>query len=232
MKWLRAVGLVLLLAACSSEPPRPAPSVALSPSMVVNALTPSVRAFSTTSYRFKMTANEGVYSGGIDPVGDKLDSVIAVSSQGLSLKIETIGTGGAYFTRISGSPLPGMDGSTWYQVDTSRVHNPGSLGISANHDPTGILALVAAIRTVSGSYTGTVDLSKVAHWGPVNPGRLGAVVPYSASTDSSGRLVSMKVDVPSDPVTAVYSDFGVAVPVVRPSSAEPMPDTLYGMLNL
>ena len=240
--------LVVLLAAAvwlSGCPgPRttnPEPSGRAEPSPSGLALT--VGEFATTSYRFKVTANEGVYSGGIDPTRDLLDTTITISSRGASLRIDTIGVAGDYYARITGAPLPGVDG-TWYRVDTSRLRSPGALGISALKDPTGVRALVAATqavqRTSDGAYRGTVDLTKVVRWGPVNTGQLGAAaraVPFDATVDAAGRLTSIAVAIPAtasvraNTVTATYSDFGVELAVSRPVAAEPLPDSLYPLLG-
>ena len=139
-------------------------------------------------------------------------------------------------------------GKTWFRVDPSRISSTGALGISSTKDPTGIRALAATAPssiTVSGrSYRGTVDLTKVAHWGPVNTAQLAQLgpaaraVPFEASVDDQGRLATMKVAIPgsgaipANAVTATFSDFGVKVPVDRPAGAEPLPDTLYAMLGL
>ena len=42
----------------------------------------------------------------------------------------------------------------------------------------------------------------------------------------------MKVDIPDNPVTATYSDFGASPSITAPANAEPLPDHLYGMLGL
>ena len=64
---------------------------------------------------------------------------------------------------------------------------------------------------------------------------------FEAALDSSGRLTSMRVwvpgvlgvrDIPPDVVTATYSDFCAEVPVALPSGVQPMPDSLYALLNL
>jgi hypothetical protein len=190
-----------------------------------------------------MTANEGAYSGGIDPSTDLLDTTITVSSRGASVRIDTLGVAGDYYARVTGAPLPGVDG-TWYRVDPSRIRS-GSLGISALKDPTGVRALVAATqaaqRSADGKYHGTVDLTKVARWGPVNTAQLGSAaraVPFDASVDPSGRLTSIAVAIPgsgslpANTVTATYSEFGAPLKVTRPATAEPLPDTLYPLLGL
>jgi hypothetical protein len=254
MKRAASAGLVLVISAAlavsgctDSSRTGQAPSTsAAAPAPSPSGLALTVGDFARTSYRFTVTANEGAYTGGIDPIADTLDTTISVSSQGSSLKIDTIGLGGDYFTRITGLPLPGFDGATWYAVDTSRIRATGALGISATKDPTGIRALIAAARTATKtgdrSYRGTVDLTKVAQWGPVNIAQVTQLgeparsVPFEATVDERGRLATMKVTIPGDgsikanTVTASYRDLGAPVPVTLPTNPEPLPATLYALL--
>jgi len=193
------------------------------------------------SYRFKVVANEGRYEGRIDPVADRLEASVSVTSGGASLKIDTVEVRGAAYTRLTGPPMPGFDGATWYRVDPARVTRPGALGLSAIKDPTGVQALIAATRDVQRqgrTYRGTVDMTRVVAWGPVNVAQvaqLGAAaraIPFEATVDGQERLVDMKVSIPDNPVEATYAGFGSPVLVDEPKGAEPLPDHLYGMLGL
>ncbi|GGM58408.1 hypothetical protein ACFFX1_51375 [Dactylosporangium sucinum] len=236
-----ALVALLALAGCSfgADPDRPKASPAASASPT--GLAAGLSAFGMGSYRFSVTANEGKYQGAIDPVADLLDASVAVTSDGASLKIDTVSVGGVAYTRLTGLPMPGFDGNTWYKVDRARMTRPGALGISAIEDPTGVQALVAAthdVRRDGDRYSGTVDMTRVAAWGPVNIARVlqlgeaAKAVPFEATLDGQGRLVTMKVNIPDNTVQATYSDFGARVSVTAPTGAEPLPDHLYGMLGL
>jgi hypothetical protein len=63
-------------------------------------------------------------------------------------------------------------------------------------------------------------------------GEVATRIPFEATVDEQDRLVSMKVEIPDNPVTATYSDFGTTLATTAPASAEPLPDHLYGMLGL
>jgi hypothetical protein len=137
--------------------------------------------------------------------------------------------------------MPGFDGATWYRVDPARITRPGSLGLSAIKDPTGVQALIAAthdVRRENRGYTGTVDMTRVQAWGPVNIpqviqlGETAKRIPFEATVDDQDRLVSVKVEIPDNPVTATYSDFGATLTTTAPDGAAPLPDHLYGMLGL
>lgn len=228
------------LAGCTAggRSPQPAPgSAAASPT----GLAAAVQSFGATSYRFKVVAKEGSYAGSIDPGANVLDASVSVSSEGNSLKIDTINVRGVPYTRITGLPLPGFDGQTWYKVDPARVTKPGALGLSAIKDPTGVRALIAATHDVhqeSRTYRGTVDMTKVVAWGPVNVAQVMQLgepahkIPFEATVDESNRVTGVKVAIPGNPVEATYSDFGAPVTVQEPRSAEPLPDHLYGLLGL
>ncbi|MEV4514157.1 hypothetical protein AB0K00_35000 [Dactylosporangium sp. NPDC049525] len=237
-----ALVAVVALAGCSfgkGEPPKPTTGPSVAP--LQSELTKSLQALNSGGYKFKMVAKEGSYTGGIDPIADLLDATVSVSSDGASLKIDTLGVRGSAYTRLTGLPLPGFDGKTWFRVDPARVTRPGSLGLSAIKDPTGVQALVTAthdVRRENRGYTGTVDMTRVVAWGPVNIpqviqlGEVARRIPFEATVDDQDRLVSMKVEIPDNPVTATYSDFGTTLSTTAPANAEPLPDHLYGMLGL
>ncbi|MFB9408057.1 LppX_LprAFG lipoprotein [Dactylosporangium matsuzakiense] len=242
-KVLALVGAVVagvMLAGCTgSKAPAPGPSVSVRPSPT--GLAAGVWHLGFASYRFKVVAKEGSYAGAIDPVADLLDASVSVSSGGASLTIDTVEVRGNAYTRLTGLPLPGFDGQLWYSVDTAKVTRPGSLGLSAIKDPTGVQALIAAahdVRRDGRKYAGTVDMTRVAAWGPVNVAQvmqLGAAakaVPFEATVDDQDRLATVTVSIPDNPVTATYSDFGAPVTADEPKGAQPLPDHLYGMLGL
>lgn len=237
-----ALVAVLALAGCSfggSGHPSPTTAPSVAPSQ--SELAKSLHALVEGAYKFKVTAHEGTYTGAADPVADLLDATVNVTSDGASLKIDTLGVRGSVYTRLTGLPLPGFDGATWFRVDPARMTRPGSLGVSAIRDPTGVQALVAAthdVRRENRGYTGTVDMTRVTTWGPVNIpqvlqlGEAATRIPFEATVDDHDRLVSMKVEIPDNPVTATYSDFGAPLTTTAPATAEPLPDHLYGMLGL
>ncbi|WP_432986922.1 hypothetical protein [Dactylosporangium sp. CA-233914] len=243
-RWLeRALGLaaVLVLAAgCTGKATqdKAAPRASAAPSPT--GLAAGVWHLGFSSYRFEVVAKEGSYTGAIDPVADLLDASVSVSSDGASLKIDTVSVRGSAYTRLTGLPLPGFDGATWYRLDSARVTRPGALGLSAIKDPTGVQALVAAthdVRRDGVRYTGTVDMTRVVAWGPVNVsqvmslGDAARAIPFEATVDGQDRLVGMKVSIPGNPVEATYSDFGAVVSAEEPKNAPPLPDHLYGMLG-
>ncbi|WP_433216581.1 hypothetical protein ACQP00_08070 [Dactylosporangium sp. CS-047395] len=244
LRWSRValVGAVLVVSAvagCTHKAPEPAPTVSVKPSPT--GLAAGVWHLGFSSYRFKVTAKEGTYSGGIDPLADLLDASVAVSSSGASLTIDTREVRGTAYTRLTGLPLPGFDGQAWYKVDTAKVTKPGALGLSATKDPTGVQALIAATHDVKRDgrkYSGTVDMTRVVAWGPVNVaqvmqlGDAAKAVPFEAGVDEQERLVGVTVKIPGNTVEATYSDFGTALNVVEPKDAQPLPDHLYGMLGL
>ncbi|GAA2381129.1 hypothetical protein [Dactylosporangium salmoneum] len=240
----RGLALVLLVAGlsgCTAAKETAAPGAQGSVRPSPTGLAAGALGLAGGSYRFKVTANEGSYTGAIDPGANVLDASVSVSSSGASLKIDTVEVRGSAYTRITGLPLPGFDGNTWYRVDPQRVTKPGALGLSAIKDPTEVQALMAAAHDVTRDgqmYRGTVDMTRVVAWGPVNVGQVrqlgeaARAIPFEATVDGSGRLTSVRVRIPDDTVEATYSDFGVPVSVQEPAGAEPLPDHLYGMLGL
>jgi hypothetical protein len=234
------LGVVAGLAGCTAGE-KAAPKVTVSVKASPTGLAAGAGVLASGSYRFKVVANEGAYTGSIDPVGDVLDASVNVRSGEQALKIDTVEVRGVAYTRLTGLPLPGFDGGTWYRVDPQRVTRPGALGLSAIKDPTGVQALVAAthdVRRDGRTYRGTVDMTRVVAWGPVNVGQVmqlgeaAKAIPFEAVVDERDRITSVKVSIPNNTVEATYSDFGAAVSVDEPKDAQPLPDHLYGMLGL
>ena len=232
MRPIWSVVVVLGLSACAS------------PSGTARALHPGSgldAGFTRASYTFTMTAVEGSYTGAIDPVADTLDATVTVEDGSQTLTVQTRGVGGQYFARLTGTPLPDIEGH-WFQVDMSRVGRDGSLGISVTKDPTGIRGLVAAVTSVQsrggGTWRGTADLRKVTNWGPVTAARIAQIgdaaraAHFEATVDAGGRLASMRVWVPGDVVTATYANFGATVAVSVPPGVRPLPDSLYALLDV
>ncbi|MER7002706.1 hypothetical protein ABT297_06630 [Dactylosporangium sp. NPDC000555] len=233
------LGTAALSGCTAAKNARPAPTVGVKASPT--GLAAGAGELAKGSYRFKVVAKEGSYEGRIDPLADLLDASVSVSSSGASLKIDTIEVRGSAYTRLTGLPLPGFDGGTWYQVDPARVTRAGALGLSAIRDPTGVQALVAAthdVRRDGRTYRGTVDMTRVVAWGPANIARVrqlgdaARAIPFEATVDERDRITGVRVDIPDDTVEATYSDFGAPVTVEEPKGAERLPDHLYGMLGL
>jgi hypothetical protein len=215
----------------------PAPQASVKPSPT--GLAAGVGGLS--SYRFRVVAKAGTYTGRINPVADLLEASVTVWSGVASLKIDTLRVREAAYTRLTGPAQAGFESGAWYRLDLARVTRPGALGLSAIEDPTGVQALVAATRDVrreGRTYRGTVDMTRVAAWGPVTVGQVAQLgeaaraIPFEATVDEQERVTGVKVSIPNDPVEATYSDFGAAMTIEEPKNAEPLPDYLYGMLGL
>ena len=216
---------------------------------VPGPLDASVKQFATTSYRFTVKATQGTLDGGFDPTANVLNTKLTAADQGTTVTVETLVVDADHFVKITGLPYPGFDGSVWYTLDAGRLKSLSPLGITDLRDPTGARALIGAATKAQEAgdrrYSGTVDLTALETWGPVDAADIKSMgdkaksVPFEATLDEKGRLATLKVvlpaygAVPEDTVTATYRDFGSDVKVARPSDGvQEAPPEVYQLLGV
>jgi hypothetical protein len=216
---------------------------------VPGPLDASVKQFATTSYRFTVKATQGTLDGGFDPAANVLNTKLTATDQGATVTVETLVVDADHYVKITGLPYPGFDGSVWYALDAGRLKSLSPLGISDLRDPTGARALIAAATKAQQAgdrrYSGTVDLTTLDTWGPVDAADIQSMrekaksVPFEATLDEKGRLATLKVVVPAygavaeDTVTATYREFGGGVKIARPSDGvQDAPEEVYQLLGV
>jgi hypothetical protein len=200
------------------------------------------------TYTYKMTSTDLTVDGAADPAGPTSIARLAVSVQATKVTFETLFTAGTYLVRISGLPLPGVNGKKWLKVDPSKVKSGAILDAAAVKDPTGLSALptlVTRASTTDGrTFAGTLDLTKgdfalIDTEAPKGLGDLARAVPFTATVDTNGYLTSAKVNVPAyagtkaDEVTVAYTGFGAPVIATTPAASEVIdaPAAAYQLLN-
>jgi hypothetical protein len=133
----------------------------------------------------------------------------------------------------------------WLHIEASELPAASSFNVLQGDDPAGTQAMVRAMtdvrRTGPRGFTGTVDLTKSPKYSPEMVRALGAkasAVPFTARTDEQGRLVELTTDLSAvvsgaGNVTTKFSDFGVAVDVIRPlpSETSELPSELRNVIN-
>ncbi|GAA1794589.1 hypothetical protein GCM10009682_15410 [Luedemannella flava] len=140
---------------------------------------------------------------------------------------------------------PGF-GDAWLILDPAKV--PAGFALSferGRNDPGGSARLINAIVSARASgkeISGTLDASKVGTGNGISfkPPANGTFPestknqPFRATLDDQGRLVSFVIPRANDFPSASlrYSEFGIAVRVVRPSGAATAPEALYAQLGM
>jgi len=148
------------------------------------------------------------------------------------------------FYMNAGSNLRGV-AEGWMILDVARI--PAGFAFTfapGSNDPGGSARFINGIISaeVTGAHiSGTIDLSKVGVGsgfsfkpGPDGSFQGGPHRPFSATLDSEGRVVSLRLPkLTGDTFAEIrYSEFGVPVDVSPPTGAVPAPDALYPQLGV
>jgi hypothetical protein len=255
---LAAVASLALLGACNSNsgsntgsPASSAASPTPSPTPnAVEVLTASTKQFSSTTYKFTLTApaNGADVSGAVDPAKNNLTAATKISAEGVTVKFDLVALGGDYYAKLTGVPIPGVDTKKWLHLNTSKLDGPETLLLADFKDPTGAQTLIGAIVSAEKSgdraYKGTMDLTKAKVMGATpddikDLGDKAKAIPFEATLDDQGRLATLKLNLPeagsnkADTYTFNYSDFGTTVTATKPAANQTIeaPAAAYTLLN-
>ncbi|HTJ34917.1 MAG TPA: hypothetical protein VL738_16950 [Dactylosporangium sp.] len=255
-----AVTSLLLVTACSGKDkaassggPSGAPdgTAAAAPAKSASAVDQLSAAAAKTgggTYTFKMTSANATVDGAADPAGPTSTGKLVVTVDKTKVTFETLFAAGTYLVKISGLPVPGLDGRKWLRLDRTKLTGDDLLDAASVKDPTGLSdfpATVADAGTADGRlFKGTLDLTKssftlVDDAAVKGLGDFAKVVPYEATVDEKGYLTSLKVNVPAyaqtkaDQVTVTYAGFGAPLQTPSPSASEVIdaPAAAYRLLN-
>jgi hypothetical protein len=252
---------VLLAAGCGSssdkkpstqspaEASRSAAASSSAAAVAVGDLNTAVQELAKTSYKYTMKAGDASGGGSVDPAAKQSSMSIVVGSGADEFRTEVLIIDPDLFTRISGLPLPGVDGKKWLRIDRSRIKSFGALGIQDIDDPTGVKTLAKTIATIQKtgdrSYKGTLDLSKgSAAFGLDEAavrqlGEKARTIPFEATVNAAGKLGTWKMTIPAyggekeTTFELTYTDHGGKFDLKKPAAGEVVnpPDAVYEMLQ-
>ncbi|MGI5239884.1 hypothetical protein [Dactylosporangium sp. CA-139066] len=240
-------GVITVTAACGDKKddgaaaPATASATSAAPSSTADARTELANAFNklngTTMAYTTETATGAVattkLNGSIDPSKQASSGKMTISAQGRNIDAEMIVVGTDVYLKVA-LPLPGVDPKKWMHVDGTKT-SLSKLGLGNPDDPANVKgisdAIVTAERTGSGSYKGTVDLTKrnVPSTSAALLQQMGDAaksVPFEATINSDGFLTSLTMNVPAAgqvPATtakSTFTDFGKPVTIAKPADAE------------
>ncbi|MCI4064280.1 hypothetical protein MRQ36_17430 [Micromonospora sp. R77] len=138
----------------------------------------------------------------------------------------------------------------YQHLDQTRIKGNRALGFDFDtFDPAGSAVITQGItevrKTGDGTYAGTVDVSKAAQAGSVDPTLITALgaqaqqVPFTAKVDPQGRLSELVLQVPAagqsaaQEIKMTYSDYGSATAAQKPPADQVVeaPPELYNLFN-
>ncbi|MGI5244616.1 hypothetical protein [Dactylosporangium sp. CA-139066] len=258
---LAAVASLVLISACSDSDKTgtagggattgatgtaaPAPAKSLAPA---DQLAAAASKTGGGTYTFTMTSANATADGAADPTGPTSTGRLVVTLDKAKVTFETLFIGGTYLVKISGLPVPGLDGRKWLRLDRSKLNDNSLLDASSVKDPTGLSAFPGTVSQASTTdgrqFKGMLDLTKQSFTIVDNDavkglGDLAKAVPFEATVDEKGYLTSVKVSVPAyaqtkaDQVRVTYSGFGTPLQAQPPAASEVIdaPEAAYRLLN-
>lgn len=228
---------IAALAACQNEKPAATPGASASAgasaqvqASAADALTAAGAKFKDTTVKMKMgmSGAAGIeVTGSLDGPGKKSLSAMKMGVAGTNMTIDVVQIGDEVWMKMAGVPTLPQD---WMHVDTAKLGAASTLR-SSIEDPSYSANLLKVASSVEWDGTskikGTLDLTKAAGTSAAAATALGEqakAVPFTATLDAQGRLVSMTVGMSKvAPAVGVgdmeitYSNYGEPVTVEKPS---------------
>ncbi|MEU6020380.1 hypothetical protein [Micromonospora sp. NPDC047134] len=225
------------------------------------ALLDSTREISNGNFRFRMSGAGSTAEGQVHQPSQSAQMKVSIGepTDDLAMTLDLIHAKPDSWVKLdlqgsAASSVPGRDKLSlgkYQHLDQSRIQGNRNLGFDFDKvDPAGSAVLTQAItevrRTGDGAYAGTIDLSKAAEAGSLDQSMITALgaqansVPFTATTDTQGRLTEMVLQIPgvqagaaTQEIRVTYSDYGNATAAQKPPADQVVeaPPELYNLFD-
>ncbi|RKN43425.1 hypothetical protein [Micromonospora endolithica] len=224
------------------------------------ALLDSTREISNGNFRFTMSGAGSSAEGQVHEPSQSAEMRITIGqpTDDLAMKLDLIHAKPDSWVKLelggkTANSIPGVQKlnlGKYQHLDQTRIQGNRNLGFDFDKvDPAGSAVLTQGITDVretgEGTYAGTLDVSKAAEAGSVDPTVVTALgpqaksVPFTAKLDPQGRLSEMVVQIPAagqaaaQEIRITYSDYGNAAAAQKPAADQVVeaPAELYNLFN-
>lgn len=224
------------------------------------ALLASTREISNGNFRFTMSGAGSTAEGQVHEPSQSAEMRVTVGkpTDDLFMKLDLIHYKPDSWVKVdlggtTAGSLPGVQKlnlGKYQHLDQTRIKGNRNLGFDFDKvDPAGSEVLTQGItevrQTGEGAYAGTIDVSKAAEAGSVDPTVITALgaqaksVPFTAKLDPQGRLSEMVIQIPAagqtkaQDIRITYSDYGSATAAQKPPADQVVeaPAEFYNLFN-
>ncbi|MER5333125.1 hypothetical protein [Micromonospora sp. NPDC002717] len=224
------------------------------------ALLASTREISNGNFRFTMSGAGSTAEGQVHEPSQSAEMRVTIGqpTDDLFMKLDLIHAKPDSWVKLelggtTAGSLPGVQKlnlGKYQHLDQTRIKGNRNLGFDFDKvDPAGSEVLTQGItevrQTGEGAYAGTIDVSKAAQAGSVDPAVVTALgaqaksVPFTAKLDPQGRLSEMVIQIPAagqtkaQDIRITYSDYGNAAAAQKPPADQVVeaPAELYNLFN-
>ncbi|GIF49077.1 hypothetical protein DFJ67_3271 [Asanoa ferruginea] len=216
-----------------SSTPSAGASDASPPSAATAELTAAAQKLNDDTVKVTLESATVKSTGNLDPRADKATMSVRIGTTS-SVDLRSVGED----AWLQATGVPGVEPNKWLHIDGARLAGT-TFDALPDGDAAGAGKFVERMADVTetgdGSYSGSIDLTKVAGSGVSVDllGGKGNKVPFTAKVDDQGRLTELTIDLSSidaqlGKMTTTYSDFGATVTVAAPPAADVVeaPETL------
>ncbi|MEU4378952.1 hypothetical protein [Micromonospora echinofusca] len=224
------------------------------------ALLASTREISNGNFRFTMSGVGSTAEGRVHEPTQSAEMRVTIGkpTDDLFMKLDLVHYKPDSWVKVelggtTASSVPGVQKlnlGKYQHLDQTRIKGNRNLGFDFDKvDPAGSEVLTQGItevrQTGDGAYAGTIDVSKAAEAGSVDPTVITALgaqaksVPFTAKLDPQGRLSEMVIQIPAagqskaQDIRITYSDYGNATAAQKPPADQVVeaPAELYNLFN-